>query len=68
MRQGFLTPGGLSDSRNIELAECRTLALTDRAHPSALLQLFIKLGKISQENCIFRKFSARIYNTAELVV
>lgn len=53
---GILTPG--------EPSECRTY----RSHPPPLLQLFIKIREISQENCIFRKFFARIYNTAELVL
>ncbi|AFZ05467.1 hypothetical protein Osc7112_0895 [Oscillatoria nigro-viridis PCC 7112] len=63
MRQGFLTSGGLSHLL-IEPVDCHTY----RSNPSSLLQLFIKLGKISQENCIFHKFSARIYNKAELVL
>jgi len=41
---------------------------SSQSNPSALLQLFIKLGKISQENCIFCKFSARIYYKAEFVI
>ncbi len=80
MRQGFSTPGGLSDWRKIELSDHRKIGLaknltgepsdfqTYGSHPQPLLQLFIKLREISQENCIFRKFFARIYYTANPVL
>jgi hypothetical protein len=62
MRQGFLTPGGLSGLPKIFAFNSFCI------HPQPLLQLFTKIRKLSQENCIFRNFFARIYYTAELVL
>jgi hypothetical protein len=66
MRQGFkpLADYETSISAPGEPSECHTY----KSHPQPLLQLFIKLREISQENCIFSKFFARIYYTAELVL